>query len=292
MTNKLFQSAEAQAKLEAWYDTFLAKVDAPCGHREVQTTWGKSHVLVAGYPSRPPLVCLHGSMASSAHILPEMERLLTHYELYLPDVPGQSAKGLPIHLPLKDLSHAQWLTEVLDGLELEQTPLLGISWGGFVALQTALFAPQRINKLVLMVPAGIVNGSIWKGITQAMIPMMRYKRKPTEDNLRVIMGALFTNWSDDWAQYFGDALRGFVMKWEFPPLFKESSHSFTTPTLVFGAEHDLSFPGEKLLSRLKQIIPHAETELIPNSKHSPPMTPEFRAWIASRVVTFLTQAAP
>ena len=43
--------------------------------------------------------------------------------------------------------------EVLDGLGIGSFDLLGVSWGGFVARQTASVATGRVRKLVLLVPA-------------------------------------------------------------------------------------------------------------------------------------------
>ena len=58
-----------------------------------------------------------------------------------------------------------------------------------------------------------------------------------------------------------------------------------------GAAHDVSFPGEKLLTRAKALVPHVETELLADSKHSPPFTPGFRGWLAERVTRFLNASA-
>lgn len=100
---------------------------------------------------------------------------------------------------------------ILDGFELGEVNLLGVSWGGFVALQTAATTPQRVKRLVLLVPAGIVTGSIWTGLTRVGLPMFWYKMFPSERNLRRFVEPIFSTWDEDWTQYMGDAVRDFVL---------------------------------------------------------------------------------
>jgi pimeloyl-ACP methyl ester carboxylesterase len=288
MADRIFRSAEGRKRLAGWYERFLARVPGPVEHRAVKTSIGDSHVLVAGDPARPPLVCLHGSLASSAHVVPELGPLTERFRVYAPDLPGQSVRGPEVRLPLKDDSLGNWVGEVIDGLGLGQVDLMGVSWGGFVALQTARVAPRRVRKLVLMVPAGVVGGSVWKGLTRLMWPLAMYRMFPSERRLRRLLGNLFTTWDGEWSCYMGDAFRDFRLDMRIPPLARpEQFKTFTTPTLVFGADQDLSFPGRKLVARVKELIPHAETELIAECKHGPPTTPAFRQWTADRVTKFL-----
>jgi pimeloyl-ACP methyl ester carboxylesterase len=143
--------------------------------------------------------------------------------------------------------------------------------------------------LVLIVPGGVVNGSIIKGLAKVMIPMAMYKMFPSEARLRRFVEPVMTVWDDDWAHYIGDAFRSFVIDLRPPPLLAPKAlESFEAPTLVFAASEDLSFPGQKLLTRIEQeLIPHASTELIEDCRHMPPTTDEFRIWIADKITDFL-----
>lgn len=286
---RIFKSDEAKARLAEWYDRFLAKIPGPVERREVPTAYGPSHVLLAGDPANPPLVCCHGSLASSAHLLSELVPLLSRYRLIGLDLPGQSVKGPPVRMNYKDGSLAKWVVEVIDGLGLERFDLLGVSWGGFAARVTASLVPQRVKKLVLLVPAGVVTGPVWKGVTQMAIPLTLYKLFPSERRKKRFFNALFTSWDNDWADYMGDAFRDFVLDLRIPPTATDAQlRGLTMPVLVVGAAHDVSFPGAKLLSRVKAVVPNVETELLADSKHSPPFTPEFREWLAERVTRFLS----
>ncbi|BCM92472.1 putative carboxylesterase nap [Abditibacteriota bacterium] len=288
MSDHIFKSLECQHHLSQWHERFLMRVHTPIEHREITTSFGASHVLLAGDSQKPPLVVLHGALSGSAHALSELQHLLSSFRLILPDIPGQSARAPQIRLDARTDAHARWLLEVFDGMGLERVTLCGISWGGFVALQTTMAAPARIDQLVLIVPAGIVSGSPWAGLKHAALPMAMYRMSSTEKNLRRFLNPLFTTWDDDWANYMGDALKCFNLNLQPPPLATEEKlRPFKAPTLVFGAENDIHFPGEKLITRAQVLMPHAKTELLPGSHHVPPMTDEFRSWISDRIIHFL-----
>ena len=107
-------------------------------------------------------------------------------------------------------------------------------------------------------------------------------------SLRKFVGNLFTGWDEEWGRYMGDAVRDFRLDLRIPPLARQDQfRNFAAPTLVFGADEDVSFPGGKLVARVKELIPHAETELVAGCKHGPPTTDEFRGWLAGRVARFL-----
>ena len=156
MGETILKSEDARARLEAWYQRFLDRVDRPVASRTVSTSHGPSHVLLGGDPSQPPLVALHAMMTSSAHLLSGMGPLLDRFHVIAPDLPGQSVRGLPLHLPYVDRAHADWLRAVLDALDMHEAPLFGVSLGGFVARQFATAHPERVRRLILLVPAGIV----------------------------------------------------------------------------------------------------------------------------------------
>jgi pimeloyl-ACP methyl ester carboxylesterase len=72
-------------------------------------------------------------------------RLLTeHFYIIAPDLPGQSVRGLKSICLLTTIL-SSWLFEVLNHLHLNEFNLLGVSWGGFVALQTTAATSQRIQ---------------------------------------------------------------------------------------------------------------------------------------------------
>lgn len=286
----MFKNEQARAVVAGWFDRFHARIKTPTVSRHLKTSFGETHVLVGGPEQAPPLVILHGAMASSAHAIHELEPLLQHFRVYAVDVLGQSVKSADHRPSVSNDEYGRWMVEVLDALALPRPHVLGISWGGFVAIRLAAFAPARIERLVLLVPAGMVSGSAWEGFTRMGLPMAMYLAFPSPTRLRKFVANLLTTYDDDWMPYLGDAFRSYNMNMKLPKVAQpEELKGLTAPTLVIAAEKDVSFPGSAVVERAAQLFPALQgAELIPDCNHCPPTTDTFRAWLSSRITTFLT----
>lgn len=284
----VFRNEASHRRLAAWYPRFRARIPGPVETRDAETRHGRTHVLLAGPPDAPPLVVVHGALASSAHAVPEIAPLLDRFRIIAPDLPGQSPMSADVRLPLDGAACGGWLTDVLNAVAVPRAALLGVSWGGHVALRAAAHAPDRFTHLVLLVPAGIVATPAWPALRRVALPMLGWRLFSREASLRAFADATFTTPDEDWVRWIGDALHHYRTDFAAPPLATPADVAgFRGPVLVFGAEHDLSFPGDALLARARELFPHAETERIAGSKHAPPMDDTFRAWLSERVARFL-----
>jgi pimeloyl-ACP methyl ester carboxylesterase len=293
----LFTSPHGKQSLLDWYERFHARLRVPTERRLVATRFGESHVLVAGPQGAPPLVMLHGALASSAHLLGELEGLTRGFRVHAVDVIGQSVKSADAQPSVKNDDYGHWLAEVMDALSLPKAAVLGVSWGGFVSLRFAAVAPARVERLVLLVPAGVVTGPLWAGFTKVFWPMMRYRQRPSPERLAAATRHLLTTHDDDWQPYLGTAMTAFTSKMSIPKLARPEEYAgFTAPVLAIGADGDLSFPGAPLVERVKVLFRGpVETEVLKGVQHSPPTTDAFRGWMTERVARFLqgaTGAAP
>jgi pimeloyl-ACP methyl ester carboxylesterase len=290
----MFVDEAARERMATWFETFRSSLAVSTESRTIDTPEGKTHVLIAGPENGPPLVCLHGALATSAHLLPELGSLVEHYRVHAIDVMGQSVMSANRRIDVRDDSYGTWLQNVCRGLGLSKIALFGVSWGGFVALRTAKVAPDLIDALILLVPAGVVSGSAWSGFTRLGWPLLTYRLAPSEKRLRRLVDAMFTTYDERWHKYFGDAVLSYRMDMRVPALLgNDDLGSFAArqrPTLVLAADDDVSFPGQALLSRMKELLPHSEVELLDACKHCPPFDTGFRAKTATRVHTFLKRA--
>jgi 2-hydroxy-6-oxonona-2,4-dienedioate hydrolase len=288
MTNSsIFRSAEARETVRAWFATFKAENRYPTESFVIETSFGMTHGLEGGSGDGHPLLVLHGAMASSAHVLRELSPLLAKRRVIALDVIGQSPMSEDRRLDLNDDSYGRWLAEVCEQRGLEQLDLLGVSWGGFVAVKSLPNLGVRVRKLVLLVPAGFVQGPFLKGLFKVGFPISKQLRNPSRENLRKVTDAIFTVQDPVWEEYFGVALANYRLDVRVPPIWK--AVAFSGPVLAFGADEDLSFPGEALLRRIKELMPSAQTVLLKNCKHCPPTTDEFRADLSRQIEAFLAQ---
>jgi 2-hydroxy-6-oxonona-2,4-dienedioate hydrolase len=287
----VFKSEQSRQALAAWYPRFRQRIPGALEERDVPTRFGATHVLLAGPAEAPPLVVVHGAFASSAHALSELAPLARTHRLIAPDVLGQSPMSADARLPLDKDSCGGWLCDVLDGVGVPRAALFGVSWGGFVALRAAAAAPQRFERLVLMVPAGFVGSPPLPALWSIGLPMLGWRLLRREASLRAFASALFTVHDEDWMRWLGDAVHHFKTNFSAPPLARpEDVAGWRGPVLVFGASDDLSFPGAALLARVRELFPGAETEWLEDCKHAPPFEDAFRERICERIGRFLGEA--
>jgi 2-hydroxy-6-oxonona-2,4-dienedioate hydrolase len=287
-SSAMFVDAHKKAAMLDWYGRFRGKAPVPADDVVVETSFGRTHALVTGPPAAPPLVVLHGALASSAHVLPELGPLLRTRRVYALDVIGQSPMSEDRRLDLGDDSYGRWVVEATAALGVDRYDLYGASWGGFVALRAARAAPERLRHLALLVPAGLVANGAWPALREIGWPLLLYRAFPSDERLRRVVRALFSTLDPDWTAYFGEALRAYRLDIRVPPLARPADlAAVKCPTLVFGGELDVHFPGRALVARVKQLIPHADVEVIEGSRHCPPLTDDFRDWIGARIDRFL-----
>lgn len=102
--------------------------------------------------SGPPVVLLHGLGATNASMLPTLLDLAKDHRVIAPDLPGFGDSTKPL-LDYHAEFFAKWLVHFLDELGIERAHLIGNSMGGRIAIETALRAPERVDRLVLYAPA-------------------------------------------------------------------------------------------------------------------------------------------
>ncbi len=109
---------------------------------------------------------VHGFGLSGRYLLPTAERLSDEFHTYVPDLPGfgrsGKAKGM---LDIPDL--AQAALHFFDDREVDRATLVGNSMGCPVIIEFAHRYPERIDRAVLVSPAGgLHNQPLRKAIGQ------------------------------------------------------------------------------------------------------------------------------
>jgi pimeloyl-ACP methyl ester carboxylesterase len=116
-------------------------VDAPIG--KIQLWRGGSG---------PTLVYLHSAGGEATHAA--LEQLTESYEVLVPMFPGfEESEGLEAIDGMEDAVFH--LLDLWELLELDAPPILGLSLGGWLALELATRYPEKVGKMVLVNPVGI-----------------------------------------------------------------------------------------------------------------------------------------
>ena len=149
----IFRTSEGQKLFQSAYESTLQLWPVPYEKVFVSSRFGKTHVIVSGNPQGKPLVLLHGVLASATMWFPQVKAFSQDYRLFAVDILGDVNLSVPMHLPSNKIETAEWITTVFDGLGIEQASIIGISLGGFLALNFALHFPQRVSRMGVLDPA-------------------------------------------------------------------------------------------------------------------------------------------
>lgn len=139
----------------ARYREFLKFWPGEAEQLRVPTAQGETFVIASGPKDAPPVLLLHGSASNSASWMGDAALLTRHFRVHAVDMigePGFSAEARP---PLATHVYADWLGEVIAGLGVQRAALVGISLGGWLALEYATRRPETVSAIGLLCPGGV-----------------------------------------------------------------------------------------------------------------------------------------
>jgi pimeloyl-ACP methyl ester carboxylesterase len=97
---------------------------------------------------------LHGFLVSLTMWSPNIAALSKDYRVYAVDVMGQPGKSRPDQPIRSRADFVEWLTAILNALNIDRAYLVGMSYGGWLTLNYAIGAPERVRRIVVLSPAG------------------------------------------------------------------------------------------------------------------------------------------
>jgi pimeloyl-ACP methyl ester carboxylesterase len=257
MAESIYRSPAGETELRALYQEARAALGRGCESHFVPTRYGTTHVLVTGPASGPPAVVFQGGNFVGPYSLAWILPALAGYRVYAPDTVGHPGLSAQTRLSPRDQSYGQWAAAVLVGLGLERVSAIGTSYGAAILLRLAELSPNRIERAVLHVPAGIAQAPLWQIIRIAM-PMLLYRWRPRGMDLQRIVAPLCSEPLDDLGlRILGAVLRTVKLETGLPRLAgKAELARFTAPTLVVVGERDPLFPVDRVLARAREVIPN------------------------------------
>jgi pimeloyl-ACP methyl ester carboxylesterase len=191
------------------------------------------------------------------------------------DAPGHGGS------PVGDTAFTFWdlardQVALMDVLGIERAVVGGVSQGGFIALRTALVAPERVSALLLLdTEADALSPADAEAYGQLFAALAALG--PTAELTTALAGQIVGDHpaADRWAQTWQE--RGVPLG---PPVdclvgrddINDRLAEITVPALVARGEHDHSIPAERQ-ERLRAGLARAtELHVVPGAGHSPALT--------------------
>ncbi len=199
----IFKDEETKSKFLSFYKKSLATWPVPYEEFMVRTRYGDTHVIASGPIDRDPIVLIHATGINGTMWAPNIAALNNQYRVYALDTIGDFGKSILNDskvYPKSAQDYSRWLIDVFDGLGISQASVVGSSMGGWITHGAAIFAPDRIKKIVLLDPAaGIPTKTKWAGmfLSATILPFKSNYRKIS----RKVLGNKESKGKELWFDY-------------------------------------------------------------------------------------------
>lgn len=153
-----FTSEEKRLTFTRTYLEALKEYPQPTRIHDIKTSFGVVRVyeyLPKQRTGMKPIVFFHGHYASSLMWQPNVEAFLNKAPLYLIDFldePGLSRQRRAFR---RHKDEASYLEEVFRKLKLRKFHLIGVSLGGWKAVNYSYYYPKRVSSLILLDPVSV-----------------------------------------------------------------------------------------------------------------------------------------
>ncbi|MBN2558485.1 MAG: alpha/beta hydrolase [Clostridia bacterium] len=263
-TNGLYRTMAGEKALMDFYDRMLESW--PLAYEELYAgpQNERTHVIAAGTPGSPPLVLLHGSTSNAATWAGDIASYAREFRVYAPDMPGEPGKSFTRRLSWDNDDYSLWLLRLFEELNLDKPCMAGLSLGGWAALRFASDNPDRVSRIALIAPGGIVNPRM-----KAVFKMMRYASQGeagAEKTMRLLFPDDFE--SPEVMEFFSLLNAHFIYRRDaLKPLTDKVLSSIKAPVFMISGAEDAFFDFRKAEKRLLRLIPHAQTLLFDKGRH-------------------------
>ena len=284
----IYKSEKGKKEILDLYDAQLSRIACPYQDIYVDTSFGKTHLIETGDLQKDPLLVFHGGNATTAYNLLACDFLFRDFHIYAADIIGHPGKSAETSLPASGYDYGLWAGEVIDALGFDSIRLFGGSFGGGIIAKTMCAVPDKVEKAVLYIPAGIRNAPAIRSANM-MLPMIMYWITKKDKWLRqcfLPMAITEDNVTDDIYQTAKLSIDYVKVKTAMPSdVDAERMKKCPAPALVMAAEKDCLFPGQGVIERAEKIIPDCRTYLLRGRGHMHFLTDDEKRMI----VAFLKQ---
>lgn len=265
----IYKTSQGQVLVEEQYRRILKHWPVPNRQFQLPTRQGSTFVIACGEESAPPVLLLHGSLANSASWMGDVALWAQRCRVYAIDVIGEPGLSAPSRPALDSDAYAQWLDDVMRGLGLEHTALVGVSLGGWLALDYATRRPERIDRLALICPGGVGRQKMAILLKAAILGVCGSwgKRKLRES----ILGRMPSDASPA-LRKFGEFI-ALIHKSTWPrkdrlPIFEDAAlKRLTMPVLAIVGGKDALLDSLETQRRIEALVENAEVRYIHAAGH-------------------------
>lgn len=191
-----------------------------------------------------------------------------HFRVFAIDVIGDAGLSAPSRPPYETEAHALWLDDVMRGLSLAHASFVGVSNGGWLALDYATRRPERVESLVVLCPGGLVRS---RNILWWALPLLMMGQWGARRVRERIIGRTPANASrahQVFADFIALIFRNLRPRTSRPSIFTDDAlKRLAMPVMAILGGKDAIFDSAAIQQRLERLLPQAEIRCIPEAGH-------------------------
>jgi pimeloyl-ACP methyl ester carboxylesterase len=283
-----FRYAEAKDRFIETYGAAMREMPEPDETLDLRTSFGvvRAYYFAGAGPELTPLVLLPGTASASpiwADNLAPLLRVRSVYTLDLLGEPGMSIQDRPIR---SNADQARWLDEALAGLPHAKVHLLGVSIGGWNAMNLAVHHPNRLASLSVLDPVYVFGDLSLLAILRSIPASVHWFPRSWREH--------FSSWTAGGApvrdvpvaEMIEAGMQTYAMKLPAPQRIPaEQLSSLDVPVLAIMAGESVMHDATQGADTAKDVLVNGRVKLYPDASHA--INGEYPDGVAADVFAFL-----
>lgn len=263
--NPVFKSEASRMAILSKYESIMMRWPVPYSTRHVEISFGRIHILEWGNPENPPLVLLHGSSSNAAMWMGDAIEYGRRFHAMAIDMPGECGLSEALRPAFTGEAQSGWMRETIDALGLSRFRLVGLSLGGWVALQFACRWPEHVERLGLLCPSGI-GPQRADFLAKAMLLMLLGPFGIRRLIRKINGGATVPKEAEDYSLLIASGFK--PVSGTVPLLSDEMLKRLTMPVLLMTGQNDILLDSAASQKRAGQLIPNLKGIHLPDAGHT------------------------
>jgi pimeloyl-ACP methyl ester carboxylesterase len=266
-----FASAADKVRFVAAYDRAFAALPRPQQVRDIRTGYGIVRVyrFAGAHDDQAPLLLLPGRAAPTPVWADNLAGFLALRSVYTVDLlgePGLSVQDRPFET---DADQAAWLSEVIAQLPEPAVHVVGLSIGGWTAMNLAVHRPQKIASLTVIEPVFVFTRMSIEAILRSIPASVSWFPRSWRDG--------FNSWTAGGApvehEPVGDMIEAgmaaYRLKIPVPSLPDPARVSaLPMPVLVILAGQSPMHDSAAAAAEARRLLPSATVKVYPDASHA------------------------
>lgn len=266
--SKIYKSPGGEEAIKDRYRQFLKYWPVANQHIRIPTCEGETFVIASGPESAPPVVLLHGTAFNSIMWMGDIAAWSQHFRVYAVDIIGDAGLSAPSRPPYASEAHALWLDDVLSGVGVEKASFVGVSLGGWIALDYAIRRAERVKSVVLIAPGGLASRNVLPWALPLLL-MGKWGRRKMAEKISGPAPSKPSPAEKAVSDFIAIVFRNMTpRKKSLPDFSDELLQRLTVPLMAILAGRDVFVDSERAKARLEKNVTNTRIDFLAESYHS------------------------